>query len=78
MLDVFPLDAAVHSGFDSESVKDNGVWQGSLIFFSCLHTVFFARLVFVISTIVRMKTFCHLYMRKLGMHLKVNFFLSKK
>lgn len=59
MTDLFPLDAAVHSGLDSESVGGNGVWQGSLTFFSCLCTV--SHLHFANSTIVGMKNFCHLF-----------------
>lgn len=72
MTDLFPLDDAIHSGLDSESVGGSGVWQGSLTFFSCLCTVFFSYLDFANSTILRMKTLSLVYMRNLGIHLKVN------
>lgn len=72
MTDLFPLDDAIHSGLDSESVGGSGVWQGSLTFFSCLCTVFFSYLDFSFSQLCYLQTLSLVYMRKLGIHLKVN------
>lgn len=57
----FPLDAA-RSGLDSGSAEGREVLQGSVIFFWCLCTVFFACLGFAVNAVMEMKTsvLCHL------------------
>lgn len=69
----FPLDAA-RSGLDSGSAEGREVLQGSVIFFWCLCTVFFACLGFAVNAVMEMKTSVSLIgMRKSGMQLKVDF-----